>query len=120
MRRRAGPVPHPDPASHPNDFPIPFEVWEVFVMPHMVTRDCKTRERLQAELRFEQAVADGSLDGSSYSGGGGYGFGYGGAYSDEMAAHARRYSDDNDGAASGYGFEYDVGEADLGGAEFWG
>ena len=23
----------------PNDFPIPFEVWEVFVMPHMVTRD---------------------------------------------------------------------------------
>ena len=84
------------------------------------TRDCKTRERLQAELRFEQAVADGSLDGSSYSGGGGYGFGYGGAYSDEMAAHARRYSDDNDGAASGYGFEYDVGEADLGGAEFWG
>ena len=25
----------------PNDFPIPFEVWEVFVMPHMVTRDYK-------------------------------------------------------------------------------
>ena len=23
----------------PSDFPIPFEVWEVFVMPHMVTRD---------------------------------------------------------------------------------
>ena len=46
--------------------------------------------------------------------------GYGGAYSDEMAAHARRYSDDNDGAASGYGFEHDVGEADLGGAEFFG
>ena len=23
----------------PNDFPIQFEVWEVFVMPHMVTRD---------------------------------------------------------------------------------
>ena len=23
----------------PNDFPIPFEVFEVFVMPHMVTRD---------------------------------------------------------------------------------
>ena len=51
----------------------------------------------------------------------------------EMAAHARRtyghgyglgyggaYSDDSDGAASGYGSEYDVGEADLGGAEFFG
>ena len=25
----------------PNDFPIPFEVWEGFVMPHMVTRDYK-------------------------------------------------------------------------------
>ena len=25
----------------PNDFPIQFEVWEVFVMPHMVTRDYK-------------------------------------------------------------------------------
>ena len=25
----------------PNDFPIPFEVWEVCVMPHMVTRDYK-------------------------------------------------------------------------------
>ena len=25
----------------PSDFPIPFEVWEVFVMPHMVTRDYK-------------------------------------------------------------------------------
>ena len=23
----------------PSDFPIPFEVWEAFVMPHMVTRD---------------------------------------------------------------------------------
>ena len=23
----------------PSDFPIPFEVWEVFVMPHEVTRD---------------------------------------------------------------------------------
>ena len=23
----------------PSDFPIPFEVWETFVMPHMVTRD---------------------------------------------------------------------------------
>ena len=23
----------------PSDFPIPFELWEVFVMPHMVTRD---------------------------------------------------------------------------------
>ena len=23
----------------PSDFPIPFEVFEVFVMPHMVTRD---------------------------------------------------------------------------------
>ena len=23
----------------PSDFPIPFEVWEVCVMPHMVTRD---------------------------------------------------------------------------------
>ena len=23
----------------PSDFPIQFEVWEVFVMPHMVTRD---------------------------------------------------------------------------------
>ena len=23
----------------PNDFPIQFEVWETFVMPHMVTRD---------------------------------------------------------------------------------
>ena len=25
----------------PSDFPIQFEVWEVFVMPHMVTRDYK-------------------------------------------------------------------------------
>ena len=25
----------------PSDFPIPFEVWETFVMPHMVTRDYK-------------------------------------------------------------------------------
>ena len=25
----------------PNDFPIQFEVWETFVMPHMVTRDYK-------------------------------------------------------------------------------
>ena len=24
-----------------SDFPIQFEVWEVFVMPHMVTRDYK-------------------------------------------------------------------------------
>ena len=23
----------------PSDFPVPFEVWETFVMPHMVTRD---------------------------------------------------------------------------------
>ena len=69
-------------------------------------------------------LADGAVFGDdvneSMTNGSGYGFGYGGAYSDEMAAHARRYSDDNDGAASGYGFEYDVGEADLGGAEFWG
>ena len=33
-RRRAA-------ARLPNDFPIQFEVWEVFVMPHMVTRDYK-------------------------------------------------------------------------------
>ena len=26
---------------HPNDFPIPFELWETFVVPHMVTRDYK-------------------------------------------------------------------------------
>ena len=42
---------------------------------------------------------------SSYGGGGG---GHGGAY-----------SDDGDGAASGYGSEYDVGEASLG-APFFG
>ena len=29
----------------PNDFPIQFEVWEVFVMPHMVTRDYKPLRR---------------------------------------------------------------------------
>ena len=25
----------------PSDFPIPFELWETFVMPHAVTRDSK-------------------------------------------------------------------------------
>ena len=25
----------------PNDFPIPFALWETFVMPHAVTRDSK-------------------------------------------------------------------------------
>ena len=31
-----------------SDFPIPFEVWETFVMPHMVTRDCKPPRRSEA------------------------------------------------------------------------
>ena len=30
----------------PSDFPIPFEVWEVFVMPHMVTRDYQPPPRV--------------------------------------------------------------------------
>ena len=32
----------------PNDFPIPFEVWEVFVMPHEVTRDYEPPTRPQS------------------------------------------------------------------------
>ena len=28
----------------PNDFPIQFEVWETFVVPHMVTRDYQPPE----------------------------------------------------------------------------
>ena len=36
------------------------------------------------------------------------------------AGYGGAYSDDSDGAASGYGSEFDVGKADLGGAEFFG
>ena len=41
----------------PNDFPIPFEVWEVFVMPHEVTRDYEPPTRPQSPAPQSPASA---------------------------------------------------------------
>ena len=49
----------------PSDFPIPFEVWETFVMPHMVTRDYKPPATTVQGRLFERLRSRGRLSAMS-------------------------------------------------------